>query len=77
MGRDCSPKITVVDMPGYGFGSETEWGSEIVTYMKNRKELRRAFVVIDSYKESRSTIENTRRFAQHDYSISIDSQQVR
>lgn len=47
-GGDTSPKVTLVDMPGYGYGSDSEWGDEIVAYMKNRVELRRAFVVIDA-----------------------------
>ncbi|KIV97552.1 ribosome biogenesis GTP-binding protein YsxC [Exophiala mesophila] len=47
-GGDTSSKVTLVDMPGYGYGSNRDWGDEIITYMKNRKELRRAFVVIDA-----------------------------
>ncbi|KAK5053229.1 hypothetical protein LTR84_002203 [Exophiala bonariae] len=47
-GGDCSSKLTLVDLPGYGYGSDAEWGTEIVTYMKNRKELRRAYVVVDA-----------------------------
>lgn len=47
-GGDCRSKLTVVDLPGYGFGSDTEWGNEIITYMKNRRELRRAYIIVDS-----------------------------
>jgi GTP-binding protein len=47
-GGDCRSKLTVVDMPGYGFGSDTEWGNEIITYMKNRRELRRAYIIVDA-----------------------------
>jgi len=47
-GADCSSKLTLVDLPGYGFGSHDEWGDEIVTYMRNRKELRRAYVIVDA-----------------------------
>ncbi|KEF55034.1 uncharacterized protein A1O9_08687 [Exophiala aquamarina CBS 119918] len=47
-GGDCRPKLTVVDLPGYGYGSDAEWGNEIITYMKNRKELRRAYVIVDA-----------------------------
>lgn len=47
-GGDCSSKLTIVDLPGYGYGSDADWGNEIVTYMKNRKELRRAYVIVDA-----------------------------
>lgn len=47
-GGDCRPKLTVVDLPGYGYGSDAEWGNEIITYMKNRRELRRAYVIVDA-----------------------------
>jgi GTP-binding protein len=40
-------RLAVIDMPGYGFGSRDEWGDEVVTYLKQRKQLRRAFVLID------------------------------
>ncbi|KAL2433837.1 hypothetical protein ABEF95_011003 [Exophiala dermatitidis] len=44
---DVSPKLTLVDMPGYGHGSQTEWGAAIVEYMERRRNIRRAFVLID------------------------------
>lgn len=37
----------VVDMPGYGGGSREEWGTEILKYLENRKQLRRTFVLVD------------------------------
>ncbi|KAL5399014.1 hypothetical protein PMIN06_006361 [Paraphaeosphaeria minitans] len=40
--------ITIVDMPGYGEGSLIEWGTEIMKYLQGRKQLRRAFVLIDA-----------------------------
>lgn len=40
--------ITIVDMPGYGEGSLTEWGNEIMKYLQGRKQLRRVFVLIDA-----------------------------
>ncbi|CAI6326157.1 unnamed protein product [Periconia digitata] len=40
--------LTIVDMPGYGEGSLTEWGTEIMKYLQNRKQLRRVFVLIDA-----------------------------
>lgn len=44
---DVSPKLTLVDMPGYGHGSQTEWGNAIVEYLGKRRNIRRAFVLID------------------------------
>ena len=43
---DTSPKLTLLDMPGYGHGSHTSWGQEIMTYLRRRKQLRRAFLLI-------------------------------
>ncbi|EXJ61176.1 uncharacterized protein A1O5_11968 [Cladophialophora psammophila CBS 110553] len=45
---DVNPKVTLVDMPGYGFGSRSEWGAQIVSYLNNRRNLRRAFLLVDS-----------------------------
>ncbi|KAK4982518.1 hypothetical protein LTR66_009226 [Elasticomyces elasticus] len=39
--------LVVVDMPGYGKGSREEWGSEIMKYLTNRKQLRRTFLLVD------------------------------
>ncbi|KAL4821906.1 P-loop containing nucleoside triphosphate hydrolase protein [Aspergillus spinulosporus] len=41
-------KIVLLDMPGYGKASRTEWGVEIMKYLQGRKQLRRAFLLIDS-----------------------------
>ncbi|MCJ1414191.1 GTP-binding protein [Xylographa parallela] len=41
-------RLTLLDMPGYGHGSREEWGPEIVKYLVGRKELRRAFLLVDS-----------------------------
>ncbi|OJJ49139.1 hypothetical protein ASPZODRAFT_140078 [Penicilliopsis zonata CBS 506.65] len=41
-------KIVLLDMPGYGKASRTEWGVEIMKYLQGRKQLRRAFILIDS-----------------------------
>lgn len=38
----------VVDMPGYGALSRGDWGIEIMKYLEQRRQLRRAFVLIDS-----------------------------
>jgi GTP-binding protein len=39
--------ISIVDMPGYGEGSLSEWGIEIMKYIQCRKQLRRVFVLLD------------------------------
>lgn len=44
-GRDG---IIVVDMPGYGGGSQEDWGKEIMKYIENRKQLRRTYVLVDA-----------------------------
>ncbi|KAI9370849.1 P-loop containing nucleoside triphosphate hydrolase protein [Aspergillus egyptiacus] len=41
-------KIVLLDMPGYGKASRTEWGVEIMKYLQERRQLRRAFLLIDS-----------------------------
>ncbi|KAL4942671.1 hypothetical protein BDV06DRAFT_157965 [Aspergillus oleicola] len=41
-------KIVLLDMPGYGKASRAEWGGEIMKYLTGRKQLRRAFLLIDS-----------------------------
>lgn len=40
--------LMVVDLPGYGEGSLSEWGVEIMKYLTQRKQLRRVFVLIDA-----------------------------
>lgn len=40
--------LTIVDMPGYGEGSLTSWGVEIMKYIQSRKQLRRVFVLLDA-----------------------------
>ena len=41
-------KLALLDMPGYGKASREEWGQEIVKYLTGRKQLRRAFVLVDA-----------------------------
>ncbi|KAJ2696360.1 hypothetical protein FB645_006225 [Coemansia sp. IMI 203386] len=41
-------KLTIVDMPGYGFRSRDEWGQFIMEYLSKRKELLRVFMLIES-----------------------------
>jgi GTP-binding protein len=38
--------IVVVDCPGYGFGSRDAWGTEVLKYLRTRRQLRRAFLLI-------------------------------
>ncbi|KAH7093190.1 P-loop containing nucleoside triphosphate hydrolase protein [Paraphoma chrysanthemicola] len=40
--------LVIVDMPGYGEGSITSWGVEIMKYIQSRKQLRRVFVLLDA-----------------------------
>lgn len=44
---DMEPKLTVLDMPGYGHGSQRDWGEEIMKYLTTRRQLRRAFVLVN------------------------------
>jgi GTP-binding protein len=45
---DTSIKIAVLDMPGYGHASHGDWGQEIITYLRRRKQLKRVFVLFDA-----------------------------
>ena len=40
--------LVIVDMPGYGAGSLSAWGVEIMKYIQSRKALRRVFVLLDA-----------------------------
>ncbi|KAF9572261.1 hypothetical protein EC968_010127 [Mortierella alpina] len=40
-------KLSLVDMPGYGWKSRDEWGGMILSYLQNRKNLRRIYILID------------------------------
>lgn len=31
-------RMTLLDMPGYGYGSQKSWGLEIMEYLKGRKQ---------------------------------------
>ncbi|KXT00441.1 hypothetical protein AC578_1944 [Pseudocercospora eumusae] len=37
-------RVLLIDMPGYGSGSRAEWGTEILKYVLQRKQLRRTSV---------------------------------
>ncbi|EAQ85271.1 hypothetical protein CHGG_09285 [Chaetomium globosum CBS 148.51] len=41
-------RLIMVDMPGYGLGSEAAWGREIEKYLARRKMLRGAVLLIDA-----------------------------
>jgi GTP-binding protein len=49
-GRDkiTGSGVVLVDMPGYGEGSLSAWGIEIMKYFQSRKQLRRIFVLLDA-----------------------------
>jgi GTP-binding protein len=47
-GDNGKNRLVVLDMPGYGKGGRAEWGKEILKYLGQRKELKRAFLLIDS-----------------------------
>ncbi|KAG0055602.1 hypothetical protein BGZ83_008036 [Gryganskiella cystojenkinii] len=40
-------KLSLVDMPGYGWKSRDEWGGMILEYLQTRKNLRRIYILID------------------------------
>ncbi|KAG0330069.1 hypothetical protein BGZ99_008792 [Dissophora globulifera] len=40
-------KLSLVDMPGYGWKSRDEWGDMILSYLQNRKNLRRIYILVD------------------------------
>ncbi|KAI8329521.1 P-loop containing nucleoside triphosphate hydrolase protein [Chlamydoabsidia padenii] len=44
---DLAGKLTLVDMPGYGFKSKAEWGDLIMDYLSCRKQLKRLFILVD------------------------------
>ena len=49
-GRSHQPNhlVTVLDAPGYGHGSQNDWGEEIIKYLKYRKHIRRIFILINA-----------------------------
>ncbi|KAK3342779.1 hypothetical protein B0H65DRAFT_558941 [Neurospora tetraspora] len=46
--RKPTNQLILVDMPGYGFNSQAEWGKEITKYLEKRRMLKGAVVLIDS-----------------------------
>ncbi|KAI7828666.1 P-loop containing nucleoside triphosphate hydrolase protein [Gamsiella multidivaricata] len=40
-------KLSLVDMPGYGWKSRDEWGGMILNYLQNRRNLRRIYILVD------------------------------
>ncbi len=47
-GEDRDWPLVVLDMPGYGHGGRAEWGVQIMKYLEKRKELKRAFLLVDA-----------------------------
>ncbi|KAI8874147.1 P-loop containing nucleoside triphosphate hydrolase protein [Ramicandelaber brevisporus] len=43
-----APYLTLVDMPGYGYRSKSEWGEFIGEYLGNRNHLRRIYMLMDA-----------------------------
>ncbi|KAG9231100.1 P-loop containing nucleoside triphosphate hydrolase protein [Amylocarpus encephaloides] len=41
-------RLVVLDMPGYGKGGRAEWGTEVLKYLGKRRQLKRAFLLIDA-----------------------------
>lgn len=41
-------RLVVLDMPGYGKGGHAEWGTQIMKYLSKRRELKRAFLLVDA-----------------------------
>ncbi|KAF9175380.1 hypothetical protein BGX20_006078 [Mortierella sp. AD010] len=40
-------KLSLVDMPGYGWKSRDEWGDMIISYLQGRKNLKRIYILVD------------------------------
>lgn len=47
--------MVILDMPGYGVGSQVAWGLQIMKYLESRQQLRMAFVLIDSQHGPKAT----------------------
>ncbi|KAF4637961.1 hypothetical protein G7Y89_g128 [Cudoniella acicularis] len=41
-------RLVVLDMPGYGKGGRAEWGREVLKYLGKRRQLKRAFLLVDA-----------------------------
>ncbi|KAJ1975141.1 hypothetical protein H4R34_004449 [Dimargaris verticillata] len=40
--------LTLVDMPGYGYRSRSDWGQFIIEYLAKRKQLKMVYILIDA-----------------------------
>ncbi|KAG0254432.1 hypothetical protein DFQ27_006835 [Actinomortierella ambigua] len=40
-------RLSLVDMPGYGFKSRDEWGDMILDYFQHRSNLKRIYILVD------------------------------
>ncbi|KAF9433090.1 hypothetical protein BGZ76_009893 [Entomortierella beljakovae] len=45
--KPIGDRLSLVDMPGYGWKSRDEWGEMILSYFQNRKNLKRIYILID------------------------------
>ena len=45
---DPKSLVTLLDAPGYGFGSQGDWGEGIIKYLRQRRQLRRVFILINA-----------------------------
>ncbi|CAD6503804.1 BgTH12-05549 [Blumeria graminis f. sp. triticale] len=41
-------RLIVMDLPGYGKGGRAEWGQQIIKYLEKRRQLKRAFLLVDA-----------------------------
>ena len=47
-GGEMGFKITLLDMPGYGFASVSDWGQSILKYLQRRTQLRKVYVLLNA-----------------------------
>jgi len=41
-------RLVVLDMPGYGKGGRADWGTQVLKYLGKRRQLKRAFLLVDA-----------------------------
>lgn len=47
--------LVIMDMPGYGHGAHAEWGKQITKYLDKRRQLKRAFLLVDAEHEIKAS----------------------
>ncbi|SZF00806.1 unnamed protein product [Blumeria hordei] len=45
---EATEPLIVMDLPGYGRGGRAEWGQQIIKYLEKRRQLTRAFLLVDA-----------------------------